>query len=305
LISLTHLTRRSEPLYGQVVLAALLIGALAYAAYFLGQASALAPEGQAGGPATFLWVLPARWLADAGWVFAASMAAMVVYVLGSITWITRKLVPFSSWATTAAFLAITALHLQFSQQATHVAHLPAMLMVVYALWYQLCAADIRKANREGRFLETPLYPRWVHGLSVYSVGVFYGWSGISKLLQSGIDWPNGVSLQLWASLWGNSHSFLTGLILANRRLATFLQWIVLIGELGAIPAIFFSKIRCWIGLVLIGFHLGQIAVFGWGFHANLILIALIFLPVDRWVARWRSRRGSALSNAAGIGKMQG
>jgi hypothetical protein len=43
--------------------------------------------------------------------------------------------------------------------------------------------------------------------------------------------------------------------------------------------------------LLIAFHIGQIAVFGWYFHANMVLITLCFLPVDRWtpwiVARFR------------------
>jgi hypothetical protein len=35
-----------------------------------------------------------------------------------------------------------------------------------------------------------------------------------------------------------------------------------------------------------GFHIGQIAVFGWGFHANMVMLGWFFLPIDRLIDRW-------------------
>jgi hypothetical protein len=60
--------------------------------------------------------------------------------------------------------------------------------------------------------------------------------------------------------------------------------------LGGFLAIVSRTLRPWIGLLLIGFHIGQIAVFGWGFHANVALLALVLLPADEWLDAWRRRK---------------
>jgi hypothetical protein len=272
-------TERCNPRYGQVVLAVLLICGTGYITYFVGHPGGTHPKGARSGPATIFSWLPDGVLLDG----RMSAIAGVVYLVGAVLWWRAYLVPWSALLTAGAFLAATSLYLENASQTTHVAHLTAMLLLVYALWYQFCFREIRQAKRKKQLGNSLVYPRWVHGLSVFSVGVFYGWSGLSKIIQSGLNWPNGISLQLWVSLWGDPNAIGTQLILANLRLAVLLQVMVLVGELGAIPAIFFPRLRPWIGLLLIAFHLGQIEVFGWGFHANAILIALVFLPVERWM----------------------
>jgi hypothetical protein len=102
-------------------------------------------------------------------------------------------------------------------------------------------------------------------------------------------------------MWGNPDSFWTELVLGDRRIAVAMQWAALIGETAGFVAIVSRALRPWIGLLLIGFHVGQIALFGWGFHANMILLALIFLPFQEWVPRWvdrRERRRNSSKNAA-------
>jgi hypothetical protein len=277
-----RLLERSRPLYGQLVLAALLLSALSTSVYFVTHHGGIHPHGDRGGPVSVLsWLLP-----DALLLGRRSLQACAgLLVVGVGLWGAGRWVPWSGWLTAISFNGVVALYLESSSQVTHVAHLTGQMLLVYALWYQVCAADIRSARREGRFWSTALYPRWVYSLGVLVVGLFYGLSGVSKLLESGVDWANGTSLQLWASLWGNPDSWWTQLILRNRRFAALLQATALVGETAALPAIVWPRLRPLVGTLLIGFHIGQIAVFGWGFHANMAIIALVFLPFHAWLSR--------------------
>jgi hypothetical protein len=164
--------------------------------------------------------------------------------------------------------------------------------LLYALWYHACRKEIAAALRERRFWRTPLYPRWVYSCSVFAVGSFYGTSGLMKWLTSGPGWANGVSMQLWTRLWGDPDSPWTRMVLDDRRFAAALQWGALVGETAGYLAIVSRRLRPWIGLLLIAFHAGQIAIFGWGFHANMLLLALVFLPVYDRMARRSGWRGS-------------
>src|SRR5262249_40477522 len=79
-----------------------------------------------------------------------------------------------------------------------------------------------------------------------------------------------------------------------------MQAATLVGETGSFAAIVFPRLRPWVGLLLISFHLVTINVFGWGFHANVLILGLVFLPCYRWVPRgWcagRRERQKAKSN---------
>jgi hypothetical protein len=285
--SLDWLGERSRPHYGQLTLWTLLACALALCAYFQTHHGGPHPRGPRTGPATVLSFLPDAVLLDRR-VFAA---CGLLFAAGAPLWAARRCLPWSAWLATLSFTLVVALYLESSSQATHVAHLTNTLLIVYLMWYQFYDADIRTALREGRFWRTALYPRWAHALSVFAVGLFYGLSGLAKWSQSGLGWPNGTSLQLWATLWGDPESFGTRLILSSRPLAAGLQWATLIGETGGLVAILSTRLRPLVGLLLIGFHAGSIGVFGWGFHANVAILALVFLPCSTWVPRLVARRG--------------
>ena len=75
------------------------------------------------------------------------------------------------------------------------------------------------------------------------------------------------------------------MILSNRTIATLMQATALIGECGGLVAIFSARLRPLVGLALISFHVGQICIFGWGFHTNMLMLALVFLPVYQWTPR--------------------
>jgi hypothetical protein len=276
------LGERSRPHYGQLTLTLLLICALFLFSYFHVHWAHRHGATQRLRPATVLSFLPDSILLSR----AVFDACGVLFVIGAIFWGAQLLIPWSGWLTALSFTAVLALYMENAIQCTHVAHVTSMLLLLYALWYQLYARDIRGALREMRFWSTELYPRWVHSLSVFYLGLFYGLSGVNKLLASGPGWANGTALQLWTYLWGERGSPFTQVILWDRTLAQGMQWLTLIGETGGLVAIFSRRLRPLIGLLLISFHVAAISVFKWGFHANLFMLALVFLPFDYWVPRW-------------------
>jgi hypothetical protein len=282
---LDRLGRRSPPWFGQLTLTVLLLCAAALAAFFVTHPGGLHPRGERTGPVGLLSWLPDAILLNV-WVLRA---CGVVFGVTAVMWWSRWALPWSSWLCAASFYAVVSLYLESASQATHVGHLTIYLLFVHALWYHFYTPDIQEADRAGRFWTTPLYPGWVHFLGVFSIGVFYGWSGLSKWLESGRGWANGLSLQLWTELFGDKGSPWTRLILADRRMAAVLQAVTLVGETAGFVAIFSRWARPVIGLLLVGFHIGQIAVFGWGFHANMVMLLLFFLPVDRWLERLGER----------------
>jgi hypothetical protein len=270
-----------RPYYGQLVLVCLLACGSVLCAYFVFYRPEPGPLESHTGPATLLSSLPVGVLRDRTWSYLAGGA----FAAGAALWLLRWGLPWSGWLAALSYNAAVALFLENAVQATHVGHLTGILLILYALWYQFYYRDIRAADAAGRFWVTPLYPRWVYRCSVFALGLFYGLSGLSKWMQSGPAWATGLPLQLWVRLFGDPQSMFTHMILADRRVAALLSWATLIGETAGLLAIVSRRARPWIGLLLIGFHLGQIGVFGWGFHANMLFLALVFLPVVDWLPR--------------------
>ena len=123
-------------------------------------------------------------------------------------------------------------------------------------------------------------PRWVSLASIAYIGVFHTAAGLSKLSFSGSGWATGTSLQLWTYLWGYRWSPTTQLILASRTFTQVLQVLTLVVETAGVLAIF-PRLRVWIGLGLVGFYLGVLATFDYGFQFNALLTAALFLPLSR------------------------
>ena len=283
------LGERSRPHYGQLVLWTLLFSSCVLCCYFEWYwGEKRTSDVRTIAPTSVLSFLPADVLLDRRVIISCG----VLFGAGAVLWAARRLVPVSSWLTAISFNAVVALYLENSSQETHVAHVAGVYLLIYALWYHFYAKDIRASDREHRFWRTALYPRWVYSLSVFYLGLFYGLSGFNKIAESGLFWANGLSLQLWVELFGDHNSIFTQMILSNRTIATAMQWTALLGECGGLVAIFSARLRPLVGLALISFHIGQICIFGWGFHTNMLMLALVFLPVYQWtphvVAWWEA-----------------
>jgi hypothetical protein len=285
------LGERSRPHYGQLVLWTVLLCSCFLCCYFEWYWGEKRTSNiRTADPTSVLSVLPENFLLNR-WVI---IVCGVYFALGAVFWAARFLVPISGWLTALSFNAVVALYLENSSQETHVAHVAGAFLLIYALWYHFYAREIRAADRERRFWRTALYPRWVYSLSVFYLGLFYGLSGFNKIAESGLFWANGLSLQLWVELFGDHNSIFTQLILSNRTIATAMQWTALLGECGGLVAIFSARLRPFVGLALISFHIGQICIFEWGFHTNMLMLALVFLPVYQWTPRvvmwWEARK---------------
>ncbi len=283
---LDWLGERSRPHYGQLVLTVSLLAALALTFRTWNRY-----PGERLGPATVASFLPAavfRWEALYVGCFAA-------FVVGGALWLLRRGVPWSSWAAALGFTGLLIFYRENADHVDHTRHVTNVVLLIHALWYHFYRREIRDAVARGDFWATPLYPRWVYSLCVFYVGCFYGISGLNKLRVSGFDWPNGVSLQLWVNLWGDPDCVWTRLVLSDRRLAVLLQWGTLAAEVGGLVAVVSPRLRPWVGLGLLGLHYGIVTVFGWGFHANAVIVALVFLPFREWVERFVAWRETALS----------
>ena len=192
--------------------------------------------------------------------------------------------PWSCWLTTLGFTGVWSLHVENTHNTAHIYNLPNMLLVIQSLWITADAARIRGALAAGTYWQTPLVPHWVSLASIAYIGLFHTAAGLSKLTFSGPAWANGTSLQLWAYLFGYEWSPARTILINHRTLTAWLQAATLIVETSAILAII-PRLRTIIGLALLGFYIGVLITFPYGFGLNAIFTAVYFLPVERWLTR--------------------
>ncbi|MCY2943882.1 MAG: hypothetical protein WCO91_04925 [Gemmataceae bacterium] len=203
-----------------------------------------------------------------------------------VLWLCQRCLPISPWLCAAFFTFAWAVRLENMGKTIHVSHLSALMLWILAWWRQTTLSEFRLAKAQGTPWSGLYYPEWVFQSCLLGVCFFYGWAGWSKLAESGLDWPNGISMQIWTRLWGNPHFFATQWILDSRPLAIVLQAMSIVFEVFA-PLAILPRCRFWIGLGLVAMHLGIITVFGWGFHGNMIFIALLMFPFRSWLEEGR------------------
>ncbi len=285
---LTWLCERSLPHFGQLATWVLFGAALWLARYPYEMA-----VGPRQGPASLLSWLPGEVLSSP----ASFWVARCALVLGAALWFWRKLLPWSCWLTVIAFTILWSLHVENSWHTNHCFQMTNNLLFIQALGETLCAREIQSATAAGKYWQTPLYPRWVTLVAVAYIGIFHTSAGLSKLSFSGPEWANGTGLQIWAHLWGRPWSPTTWLILKSRTLTQVLQASTLVVETCGVLAVF-PQLRTWIGLATVGFYVGVLLTFDYGFHFNLLFTALYLLPVERWVENYvRKRNASEVTNA--------
>jgi hypothetical protein len=205
-------------------------------------------------------------------------------IVSAALWALRIAVPVSCWTTTVLFALMWSLRMENLTNGAHIFNVTNMLLLIHAMWFQFYGAGMKAAVADGKFWQTALYPRWVFMLSVFYLGWFHSLAGFTKILKTGLGWGNGVSLQLWTEVFGETSSPFAQVILYDDRLTAWLQTGALAIECLSILCIFHWMIRYAVGLGLIGFYIGVLTTFvTFGFHFNAILVALFLLPVDYFI----------------------
>ncbi|MCA9105458.1 MAG: hypothetical protein KDA83_08540 [Planctomycetales bacterium] len=213
----------------------------------------------------------------------------VVLVASALLWFAGRLLPWSCWLTALSFTMVWALRMENVANGAHIFHATTWLLWIHAAWMQFVHREWQAARQAGRLRETCLYPRWVFLLSVFALGVFHTWAGLTKIAESGLDWGNGLSLQLWVYLWGWSHSPFGYFVLAHRTFAAILQTGAMVIESLSFLTWFGKWPRLILGVGILGFYTGVLGTFvDYGFHFNWILVAWLLLPVEAWFRRRES-----------------
>ena len=277
---LAALEERTLPQFNQLVTWILLATALILA----GWPFELRDGERAGFASLFFWLPTA--VVRSPWTW---LTFRVLLAAGSVLWLLGRWLPASCWLVVITFTGLWSLHVETTYNTAHIFNMANMLLVIQALWVTADAPLIRQRLRTGNYWQSPLVPRWVSLASIAYIGLFHTAAGLSKLSFSGPAWANGSSLQLWTYLWGRSWSPTTQLLLASRTCTQALQAFTLLIETVGVLAIF-PRLRPWIGWGLLGFYVGVLATFDYGFQFNAVLTALYFLPIERWLtARARLR----------------
>lgn len=266
---------RTRPMYGQTTIWILLVIALTLAA--------LPPVFHAGPRAdrmaTLIGWMPES-LLRAEWFHHTARALLA---LSAIAWGLQRALPWSAWLTAASFSLVWALRMENVSNGAHIFHMSAMLLWIHAAWMHAVQREWRDARIAGTWKTTELYPRWVFLLVVFQLGLFHTWAGVFKMASSGLDWGNGLSLQLWVHLFGWEPSPFGKLVLADRTVAMLLQSGAMIIEALSFLCWFGPRWRILIGVGLLGFYSGVLGTFvDYGFHFNCFLVAWFLLPVEPW-----------------------
>ncbi len=166
----------------------------------------------------------------------------------------------------------------------HDVHVVNTLLIFYGGW---CLFRREERSRTARMYlvgRAAPYPLWLYRLSLFYLTVGYTYSGWTKLLQSGLPWANGVSLQLWCAGSSLRDSLPGALCLYDVRLSLIGQVIILFVESTCILAFLFSRARIFYGVTLLSFHLGVEVVLGLPFRGNcaaIFLLLILFPLLDR------------------------
>jgi len=281
----TWLVETSRPFFGQFSLWVLLLASV----YLVASLDGGYPHREKGVTASVIgYVLPASVFSNEQ-IFTLCRYS---FFAATFCWFFRRFLPISSWLTVILYTVTISFYWENLPWFRHKYILPNWLLLAYALWMHFYQHEIRAARKEKRFWNTALFPNWVYFLSVFSIAIFYTFSGISKLRWAGLEWGSGLSLQIWMTLFGDSRSLVTQLVLSDRLYAMVLQSGALLLECLAFLAIFSRRCRIAIALGLISLHLSIATTFHIDFATNVLLLSVYFLPMYQmtpWlVARLRA-----------------
>jgi hypothetical protein len=221
-----------------------------------------------------------------------------LFIAFATLWFFDLLVPQSAWIATVSLTVVLSLFLESRSYTLHQYQVLAMLLWVFCFWYQTWAVPRSPARAELARRAPTRMPRWVYALCLYYLCLTYSFSGMTKLLSSGIRWANGTSLQLWVLLWGDPSASFAQLLLGDRRLAEAAQAATLFFESTAVLALFFPHWRRVTGIGLLGFHLTSETIFHLRFYPNIFALAAILVLYPAWTIPRDARSGASRDHRA-------
>ena len=205
------------------------------------------------------------------------VSSRTIFLISGALWGLRIGVPWSSWCATFSYTFLISTYWENLPWFRHKFILPNLILFVLALWYQFYRREIGAPKNWPDFFGSPIEPSWVKFLSLWSLIMFYGLSGVSKLL-GGWSFLDGTSLQLWFHLMVEPGHPVREAVLGAEGVAAFLQtgaWLV---ELSSFGALFFRWYRMPLAVLLSCFHLIVQWTFGIPFLTNIPLIWAILIP---------------------------
>ena len=162
------------------------------------------------------------------------------------------------------------------------------------------------------FKEGHLQRRFILGYSYFFVGFGYFISGISKLVATGITWPDGAHLWMWMAertvdmfaLTGQiNHNFVQNIVSNSWLIATLALAFGMCGELLG-WLMWNKKYRPYITTCLIMFHVGVLLVMKINFPSNLAMLVFLAYPwaalIDWFMTRYDGVLLQYLPRASGV-----
>jgi hypothetical protein len=198
------------------------------------------------------------------------LALKTVTIVLLALWAANRLLPWSAVIGSFGMFATMSVIVASQNYTHHENHTVSVLLVIYAL---------REIFRQGS--RAADYPEWVYRLSLLYLTSCYTFSGITKILNCGVGWANGVSLQLWCREYASGPGIMRNLCLWDTSFAAAAQALVLFAETTAIAAFLFPGLRRFYGIVLISFHVSVELIFDYGFYGLIFSDLMFFLLYPR------------------------
>ncbi len=185
-----------------------------------------------------------------------------IFLLATALWFFRLMPRATSIISVISFILSTSWYLQNEPFGDHRQSVFSFLLILLCL------------------REFALVKNYFYRTAGFIIISFYLLAGWEKVFYSGLNWPNGTSLQIFIHYMGYQSSHLGQLVLAHHSLAMALQWIILIMECGAF-FLFGPKLLRWIWLAaLLGFHIGIEEIFAYRYFLHFILVLYLFALPD-------------------------
>lgn len=197
----------------------------------------------------------------------------------------------SRWAYSVSFILLVLQYsARFSQgEIPHSANLIGMALLGFAIGALLFSDDVLRS-------------KFGMGFNYFFLGAAYLSAGISKLVATGITWPDGRHLWMWINEKAVDEIARTGVLQLNAvqeislesvSISTFFLAFGLIAELGAF-LIWYKRTRVFIVWLIFFMHIGIYLTMDITFKLSMLEMILLGIPIayltDRWIEKKNLRK---------------